>query len=69
MLKQEEQKPLTKNQIAARKRMMKIPKKVLSERMRALALKKNKNMSASERRRHAVMMGKKSVVARKLKED
>ena len=57
----------TKNQIAARKRMLKIPKKVLSERMRNLALLKNKNMSASERRRHAIMMGEASVVARKSK--
>lgn len=68
MLNQEEEKTLTKNQIAARKRMMKIPKKELRERMRALALAKNKKMSASERRRHAEMMGKKSVIARKSKQ-
>lgn len=62
-----EEKNLTRSQLAARKRMKKLPKKILSEKMRALALAKNKSMSKSERRRHAVMMGKASVKARKLK--
>lgn len=55
----------SKKAIAARKRMKKIPKEVLRERMRNIAKIKANKMSDRARKRHAKMMGQASVVARR----
>lgn len=55
----------SKKAIAARKRMNKIPKEELRERMSNIAKIKANKMSYRARKRHAKMMGLASVVARR----